>query len=131
MDERWPFAGRKKRKVWRGLTVERASRRIVAWGLGSRGPATWQRLWQALPRRYRHYAHYFIGAWRAGSQVLPAGAHVVGKTGPRVVEARDGKLRHHCGGLVRRSHSFSKCRSDHHNRIKIAIDQHDSEITLE
>ena len=51
LDERWPFVGRKKRKVWRGLTVERARRRTVAWGLGSRDPATGQCPWQALPRR--------------------------------------------------------------------------------
>ena len=37
------------------------------------------------------------------TQVLPAAAHVVGKPGTRVVEALNGKLRHRCGVLVRRS----------------------------
>ena len=81
--------------------------------------------------------------------MLPAGAHVVGKTGPRVAgarngnyivdktgprvaEARNGKLRPRCGVLVRRSRPFSKCRGNYHNnRIKIAIDQHNLEITLD
>jgi len=130
LEEMWTFVGRKKRKVWRWLAVERASRRIVAWVLGSRGTATLQRLWQALPRRYRRYTRYFTDPWRAYAQVLPAQAHVVGKMGTRVVEALTGKLRHRCGALVRRSGAFSKCRNSHYNRIKIAIDQHNLEITL-
>ena len=124
------FVGRKNRKVWLWLAVERASRRIVDWVRGSRGTATLARLWQALPRRYRHHTRYFTDAWRAYPQVLPAAAHYVGKAGTRVVEALNGKLRHRCGVLVRRSRSFSKCRTGHYNRLKIAIDQHNSEITL-
>ena len=38
------FVGRKKRKVWVWLVVERASRRIVSWILGSRGKAPLRRL---------------------------------------------------------------------------------------
>ena len=127
----WTCVGRKRRKVWLWLAVERASRRIVAWVLGSRGTATLQRLWQALPRRYRRHTRYFTDAWRAYPRVLPAEAHVVGKTGTRVVEALNGKLHHRGGVLVRRSRSFSKCRSSPHNRIKIAIDQPNSEITFD
>jgi insertion element IS1 protein InsB len=48
----WTFVGRKKRKVWLWLAVERASRRTVALTLGCRGEATARRLWQALPTRY-------------------------------------------------------------------------------
>ncbi|AWM34805.1 hypothetical protein DDQ68_19695 [Hymenobacter nivis] len=49
LDEIWTFVG--KRKVWRWLAVERASRRIVAGVLGCRGAATGRRLFQALPAR--------------------------------------------------------------------------------
>ena len=126
----WTFVGRRRRKVWLWLAVERASRRVVAWVLGSRGTATLPRLWQALPRRYRRHTHYFTDAWRAYPQVLPTAAHHVGKAGTRVVEALNGKLRHRCGVLVRRSRAFSKCRASHYNRIKIAIDHHNLEITL-
>lgn len=131
MDELWTFVGRRRRKLWLWLwlAVERASRRIVAWVLGSRGTATLSRLWQALPKRYRRHTRYFTDAWRAYPQVLPTAAHVIGKAGTRVVEALNGKPRHRCGVLVRRSRSFSKCPTSHHNRIKIAIDHHDLEIT--
>lgn len=126
LDEMWTFVGRRRRKVWLWLAVERVSRRIVAWVLGSRGTATLNRLWQALPRRYRRHTRYFTAAWRAYPQVLPAAAHVVGQDGTRVVEARNGKLRHRCGVLVRRSRSFSKCQTNHYNRIKLASDHHNS-----
>ena len=130
-DEMGTFVGRRRCKVWLWLAVERASRRIVAWIVGSRGTATLARLWAALPKRYRRHTRYFTDAWRAYPQVLPARAHVVGKVGTRVVEALNGKLRHRCGVLVRRSRSFRKCRSSHFNRIKIAIDHHNSKITLD
>ena len=51
----WTFVGRKPRKVWLWLAVERARRCIVAWVLGDRSAATAWRLWQALPHRYRRH----------------------------------------------------------------------------
>jgi IS1 family transposase len=123
--------GRRRRKRWLWLAVERASRRRVAWVLGSRGTATLTRLWQALPKRYHRHTRSFTDAWRAYPQMLPAAAHGIGKTGTRVVEALNGKLRHRCGVLVRRFRSFSKCRISHYNRSKIAIDPHNFEITLD
>ena len=51
LDEMWTFVGRKQRKVWRWLAVERASRRVVAWVTGRRGhgPAVVGRAAPALP----------------------------------------------------------------------------------
>ena len=53
LDERWPFVGREKRKVWLWLAVERASWRIVAGVLGEPGRATARRLWDQLPAYWR------------------------------------------------------------------------------
>lgn len=61
----WTFVGRKKRKVWLWLAVERHTRRIVAWVLGSRGAATLRRLWAALPKHYRTGTWYFTDEWEA------------------------------------------------------------------
>ena len=44
LDEMWTFVGRRRRKVWLWLAVERASRRVVAWVLGRRDAATARRL---------------------------------------------------------------------------------------
>jgi len=53
------FVGRRKRKGWLWLAVERTSRRTVAWVVGQRDAATARRLWRALPRRYRRHCWYF------------------------------------------------------------------------
>ena len=55
MDEMWTFVGKRKRKVWLWLAVERAPRRIVAWVLGRRDAATGWRFFQSLPAHYRVY----------------------------------------------------------------------------
>ena len=72
IDEMWTFVGRRKRKVWLGLAVGRASRRIVPWVLGCRSAATAHRLWAALPHRYQHYCRYHTNQWEACAKVLPA-----------------------------------------------------------
>lgn len=127
LDELWTFVGRKKRKVWLWLVVERASRRIVAWTLGSRGEAPLRRLWAALPRRYRRQCWYFTDEWKAYAAVLPRWRHrpcPKGEGQTSIVEALNCSLRQRCGVLVRKSCSFSKSLAMHNARIRIVIDNH-------
>jgi len=129
----WTFVGRKQRKVWLWLAVERTSRRIVAWVLGRRDAATAQRLWQALPTRYRRHCGYFTDLFPAYCLALPTGPHrpcakSEGQT--TIVEALNCSLRQRCGVLVRKSCSFSKSLSMHAARIKICIDHHNQSIIL-
>ena len=121
----WTFVGRKKRKVWLWLALERVSRRIVAWVTGRRDAATARRLWAALPRRYRRNCWYFTDLWESYVGVLPRWQHrrcPKGDGGTGLVEAVNGALRQRCGVLVRKSCSFSKSLSMHNARIKIVID---------
>ena len=123
----WTFVGRKKRKVWRWPVVERASRRIVAWTLGSRGEAPLRRLWAALPRRYRRHCGYFTDPWKAYAQVLPRWRHrpcPKGEGQTSIVEAINCALRQRRGVLVRKSCSFSKSLAMHNARIRIVIDNY-------
>lgn len=109
------------------LTVERASRRIVAWVLGNRSAQTAQRLWQALPRRYRRHCWYFTDRWNAYTNVLPRWRHrpyLKGEGQTSIVEASNCSLRQRCGMLVRKSCSFSKSLAIHTARIKIVIDNY-------
>jgi len=127
----WTFVGRKKRKVWLWLAVERTSRRIVAWVTGHRDAATARRLWQALPRRYRRRCGYFTDEWKAYVGVLPRWRHrrsPKGSGGTSIVEAINCSLRQRCGVLVRKSCSFSKALHRHQARIKLVIDNYN--ITL-
>ena len=131
LDEMGTFVGHKKRKVWLWLVVERASRRIVAWTLGSRGEARLRRLWAALPRRYRHHCWYFTDLWKAYANVRPRWRHrpcPKGEGQTSIVEAINCSLRQRCGVLVRKSCSFSKSLAMHFARIKIAIDNHNSTL---
>ena len=130
----WTFVGRKKRKVWLWLAVERASRRIVAWTLGSQGEAAARRLWRALPKRYRRHCWYFTDEWKAYATVLLRCQHrpcPKGKGAMSIVEALNCSFRQRCGGLVGKSCSFSKCMKMHAARIKIIIDNHNQRIILD
>lgn len=123
----WTFVGRKKRKVWRWLVVERASRRSVGWTLGSRGEAPLRRLWLALPRRYRRHCWYFTDLWKAYPNVLPRWQHrpcPKGEGQTSIVEAINCSLRQRCGVLVRKSCSFSKSLTMHTARIKLVFDNY-------
>ena len=125
LDEIWTLVGRKKRTVWLGLAVERASRRIVAWVMGRRDAATARRFWQALPRRYWSHCWYFTDLWESYVRTLPRWRHrrcPKGDGGTGIVEAINGALRQRCGAVVCKSCSFSKSLSMHTARIKIVGD---------
>ena len=118
--------GRRRRKVWLWLAIERGSRRVVAWVMGQRDAATARRLRAALPRRCRH-CWYFTDLFPAYAQALLAGPHrpcPKGKGQANIVEALNCSLRQHCGVLVRKSCSFSKSLVMHAARIKICINQY-------
>lgn len=128
LDEVWTFVGRRARKVWLWLAVDRDTRRVVAWVLGCRGVATARRLWAALPPAYRP-ARCYTDAWEAYAAVVPARQHCGGRKGrTNLVEGVNCWLRQRCAVLVRKTCSFSKCLAMHHARIKIAID--DYNLTL-
>ncbi len=127
LEEMWTFVGRKKRKVWLWLAVERASRRIVAWVLGQRDGATARRLWQALPRRYHRHCWSFTDRWESYVGALPRWQHrrcPKGSGGTSIVEAVTCSLRQRCGVLVRKSCSFSRSLEMHQARIKIVINRY-------
>ena len=123
----WTFVGRKQRKAWLWLAVERASRRVVAWVLGRRDAATARRLWAARPQRYRRHCWYFTDLFPAYAEALPHGPH---RPGPKadgqtsIVEAINCSLRQRCAVLGRKSCSFSKKLKMHTARIKIVIDNY-------
>ena len=127
----WTFVGRKKRKVWLWLAVERHTRRIVAWVLGTRGTTTARRLWQQLPSAYRRATWYFSDEWPAYSQVLPPEAHrpsAKGSGQTSIVEAVNCSLRQKCAVLVRKTCSFSRSLSMHRVRIQLVIDEHNRRL---
>jgi len=131
LDEMRTFVGRRRRKGWLWLAVERASRRILAWVTGRRDAATARRLWQALPGRYRRHCWYFTDLFPAYVDVLPRWQHrrcPKGSGGTSIVEAINCSLRQRCGVLVRKSCSFSKSRLMHDARIGIVINNYNTTL---
>lgn len=132
LDEMWTFVGRKRRKKWLWLAVERQSCRIVAWVLGSRGRATARRLWRALPTPYHIDTWYYTDEWEAYRGVLPKRVHQPSAKGSgqtSIVEAINCSLRQRCSVLVRKSCSFSRSLAMHHVRIQLVIDEHNRHCT--
>ena len=131
-DDGGPFVGRERHNVGQWLAVERASRRVVAWGVGRRAAATAHRLWAALPKRYRRHGWYFPALFPACPQALPTGPHrpcPKGEGHTNIVEALTCSLRQRCGVLGRRCY-FSQSRPMHAARIIICIDQHNQRTLL-
>jgi insertion element IS1 protein InsB len=132
LEEMWTFVGRKQHKVWLWLAVERHTRRIVAWVLGSRGTATARRLWQALPACYQTGTWYFTDEWEAYRRALPRVAHRPSPKGSgqtNIVEAVNCSLRQRCAVLVRKSCSFSRSLAMHRVRLQLIIDDHNRRFT--
>ena len=95
LDEMWTFVGRKRRKVWLWLAVERASRRIVAWVLGRRDAATACHRCPAVAASRRH-CWYFTDLFPAYVDALPRWRHCrcpKGDGGTSVIEAVNCSLR--------------------------------------
>ena len=60
-------------------TLDRASRRTVAWVLGRRDVATFQRLYDKVS--HLTTCTFFTDDWNAFSKVLPPNRHIIEKAG--------------------------------------------------
>jgi insertion element IS1 protein InsB len=60
--------------VWVWLALCRESRQVVAFVMGDRSRATWERLWQAIPESYKK-ATCYCDFWEAYQRVIPKVHH--------------------------------------------------------
>jgi insertion element IS1 protein InsB len=60
--------------VWVWLALCRESRQVVAFVMGDRSRATWERLWQAIPESYKK-ATCYSDFWEAYQRVIPKVHH--------------------------------------------------------
>jgi insertion element IS1 protein InsB len=96
----------KKNKLWLLKAVDRTSRRTVAWVLGGRDAATFQRLYDKV----KHLTHciFYTDDWDAFAKVLPPERHIVGKAHTILIEQDNSNTRHHLGRMTRRTKVVSK-----------------------
>ncbi|MGD0548626.1 MAG: IS1 family transposase, partial [Terracidiphilus sp.] len=86
--------------------VDRASRRTVAWVLGGRDAATFQRLYDKV--KHLTGCIFYTDEWDAFAKILPAQCHVVGKAHTITIEQDNSNTRHHLGRMTRRTKVVSK-----------------------
>jgi insertion element IS1 protein InsB len=96
----------KKNDLWLLKAVDRTSRRTVAWVLGGRDAATFQRLYDKV----KHMIHciFYTDDWDAFAKVLPPERHIVGKAHTILIEQDNSNTRHHLGRMTRRTKVVSK-----------------------
>ena len=71
-DELWSFVGKKPRKQWVWIAMDRESRLVVAMHMGGRGLKGARGLWQNLPESDREQALFYTDDWEAYRAIYPA-----------------------------------------------------------
>jgi insertion element IS1 protein InsB len=130
-DEIWSFVGRKSRKVWIWLALDRESREIVAVHIGNRSKRGAKKLWAALPESYRQTARCYTDFWAAYAAVFPPAQHrAVGKETGKTshIERFNNTLRQRVSRLVRKTLSFSKKLENHIGAIWYFIHHYNASL---
>ena len=96
----------KKNKQWIVKALDRGTGRTVAWVIGGRDAATFQRLYDKV--KHLTECVFFTDDWDAFAKVLPSERHVVGKEHTTAVEQDNSNTRHHLGRMTRRTKVVSK-----------------------
>jgi insertion element IS1 protein InsB len=102
---RCDFVGSKKSKLWILKAIDRSTRRVVAWVLGSRDTATFRRLYNKV-KHLKNCIFYTDGG--AFSKVLPKKRHIIDKSNTVAIEQNNSNTRHHLGRFTRRTKVVSK-----------------------
>ena len=93
LDELWSFVARRASKVWAWVALDRATRQVVAYALGSRGVETGRRLWEAVPAPWRASPCH-TDFWEAYAAILPSGQHSPGGKGDGAGQPRRAMEQH-------------------------------------
>ena len=98
----------KKADCWLWWAIDRASKRILGWTLGDRGTETAERLEAQLP----HAAHLIFATdfWHPYAKIFCGENHVQGKAHTFTIESLINRIRCDLARLIRKTHSYSKCR---------------------
>lgn len=118
-DEIWSFVGKKADKQWIWLALERNTRQIVGYWIGSRDEEGAWGLWYSIPKAIRDIAHFYTDDWHAYGRVIDqhqlTQAKKEGLT--NYIERFNNTLRQRCSRLVRKALSFSKNIDNHIDAI--------------
>jgi insertion element IS1 protein InsB len=115
-DELCSFVQQKAQKQWLWLTMDRATRQIVAYHVGDRSRDSARQLWASLPALYREQAMFYTDPYEVYKGVIPAERHrAITKKARKTnhLERFNNTLRQRVSWLVRATLAFSK-KVEHH-----------------
>ena len=132
LDELWSFVLKKTNDSWIWIALCRKTRQVVAYAIGDRSKRTCQRLWEAIPQRYRQ-GHCFTDFLKVYACVIPEEQHTaVGKeTGETAhVERWNNTLRQRLARFVRMTLSFSKSEVMHEACLLLFLHRYNTERAI-
>ena len=130
-DELWSFVGKKARKQWIWIAMDRESRLVVAMHIGSRGLKGAKGLWQNLPESYREQALFYTDFWEAYRAILLRERHRAVGNGTGLtnhIERLNLTLGQRVSKLGRKTLSFSKNHENHIGAIRNFIHHYNQSI---
>jgi len=123
-DELWSFVGRREKKRWIWLVLERRRRQIIPLHIGDRSQDSALALWAKVPSAIKAQALVLTDCWDAYQLAIPSTQHVAcEKQSGQVslIERFNCTLRQRASRLGRKSLSFSKSNWFHEEAIKYFI----------
>ena len=107
----------KKKKRWIIKAVDHCTGRTLAWVLGGRDAATFQRLYDKV--KHLTDCIFYTDNWDAFAQVLPKERHVIGKAYTHAIERDNSNTRHHLARMTRKTKVVSKSADMVHASLKL------------
>jgi insertion element IS1 protein InsB len=132
LDELWSFVLKKAHDSWIWIALCRQTRQVVAFTVGDRSKKTGQRLWEAIPERYRQ-GHCFTDFLKVSASVIPEEQHTaVGKESGETahVERWNNTLRQRLARFVRMTLSFSKSEVMHEACLLLFLHRYNRERAI-
>ena len=111
------FSAVKKNKKWIIKALDRSTRRTIAWVIGSRDVATFERLYDKI--KHLNDCIFYTDDWDAFAKILPKERHVIGKIHTIAIERDNSNTRHHLGRMTRRTKVVSKKEEMIHASLKL------------
>lgn len=97
--------------------MDRCTGRTIAWVLGGRDAATFQRLYNKL--KHLTACIFYTDNWDACAQVLPKERHIIGQAHTHAIERDNSNTRHHLARMTRRTKVVSKSTEMLHASLKL------------
>ena len=129
LDEVWSFVEKKACKSWTWIALNRRTKQVVGYAVGSRETATCEQLFSSIPAEYK-FLDTISDFWSPYPKVFESNHKAVGKEdgGTAHIERWNNTLRQHVGRFVRKTLSFSKSEEMHKTVLKLFIHRYNLSI---